>query len=191
MQALMEIFTLLGQVPAEAAPADGFDMLGYGLRILHIVAALILGGGIAYQRLVILPSLKAAGKDPAEFFANTRRKWAPLVGICALVLIGGGLFNFILTNRAFTLPKLYHPLFGVKFLLALAVIFIASVLSGKTALADKFRAKAQFWLSLNLALVIAIVLLASALRNLPKPPKAAVAPGPIAVEGSVTPPMNE
>ena len=172
----MELFTLLAQAPTDAAAPAGFDLLGYGLRILHIIAAVVLGGGIAYQRLVVLPSLKAAGKDPAEFLANARRRWSPLVGVCALVLIAGGLFNFILTNRAFELPKLYHPLFGVKFLLALAVIFIASVLSGRTSLADRFRAKAQFWLSLNLGLVIAIVLLASAMRTLPKPPKGVHAP---------------
>lgn len=180
----MNLLTLLAQAPTEPAAAAGFDTLGYVLRILHIIAAVVLGGGIVYQRLVVLPSLKAAGKDPAEFLANARKSWSPLVGICALVLIAGGLFNFILTNRAFDLPKIYHPLFGVKFLLALAVIFIASVLSGRTSLADKFRAKAQFWLSVNLMLIVVIVLLASAMRTLPKPPKA---PAAAPVEAALLP----
>lgn len=168
----MEIFSLFAQAP----PAAGdFDPLSYGLRILHILAALVLGGGVAYQRLVVVPGLLSAGQDPAEFLAQTRRKWAPWVGVCALALIAGGLANYLIANRAYDLPKLYHPLFGVKFLLAMGVIFIASVLTGRTSLADKFRARAKFWLSLNLLLVLAIVLIASAMRVLPKPPKASAA----------------
>jgi hypothetical protein len=57
-------------------------------------------------------------------------------------------------------------LFGIKFLLGLLVMFIAAILSGKTALAEKFRANMGLWLNLAWFAVVAIVVLAAMLRTL-------------------------
>jgi hypothetical protein len=68
----------------------------------------------------------------------------------------------------------YHPLIGVKFLLALAIFFIASLLVGRSANAEKFREKAVFWMNVNLALALAVVLIGGFLKVTPrteKPPK--------------------
>ncbi len=52
-----------------------------------------------------------------------------------------GLYNFFMINSNFRgeLPRWYHPLFGVKFILAMAVFAIASLLAGRTPLAQRMR----------------------------------------------------
>jgi hypothetical protein len=55
-------------------------------------------------------------------------------------------------------------------LLALAIMFIASTLVGRSANAEKFRDKAVFWLNLNLAMAVIVVCLGGYLRTLHQAP---------------------
>jgi hypothetical protein len=73
------------------------------------------------------------------------------------------------------LPKWYHMLFGIKFLLAMVVFTVASLLAGKTALADKLRASAKFWMSLNILLAVLIVCISGILRTAHPPGSLAIA----------------
>ncbi|MDX1961498.1 MAG: hypothetical protein SFX18_00005, partial [Pirellulales bacterium] len=59
----------------------------------------------------------------------------------------------------------YHSLFGLKFLLALGIFFIASALAGRSAGLQKIRDQAPFWLNVNLALILAVVVISGLLRQ--------------------------
>ena len=63
------------------------------------------------------------------------------------------------------LEPTYHILFGIKFLLALLVMFIASILAGKTAAADRFRGQMRKWLNLGWLAAMAIVIIAAMMRT--------------------------
>jgi hypothetical protein len=132
-------------------------------RIIHILCAIILGGGLFYMRYILSPS----GADAC--FGNRRREWAGWVGVATFVLLGSGLYNYITFNRMAkdaggALPMSYHLLFGIKFLLALVVFFIAAILAGRTATADRFRANMSRWLKIAWTAVLAIVVIGALLR---------------------------
>lgn len=133
-------------------------------RVLHIMFAVILGGGLFYLRAVLAP----AGVD--ALYAGRRAVWARWVGVATLFLIGSGLFNYITFVReakalGAPLPSAYHMLFGVKFLLALFIFFVAAILAGKTSLADKFRGNMAMWLNLAWTAVMAVILIGALMRT--------------------------
>lgn len=152
---------------AQAVPViDGKFVLYVVLRILHIISAMILVGGLFYTKVVLVP----AGVDP---YAGNRQVWARWVGIATLFLIVSGLVNFVnimqLARASGTpLPRPYHILFGIKFLLGLFLMFLAAILSGKTALAEKFRQKMGKWLGVAWTVSLAIVIIGALLRTFPR-----------------------
>ncbi len=150
---------------AQAQPAiDGNFVLTVVLRVMHILGAIILVGGLFYQRSILLPG----GVDAC--FANRRQVWAKWVGIATLFLLASGLYNFITILRVAKfegtpLPPTYHALFGVKFLLGLLVMFLAAILAGKTEAAEKFRQKMGTWLNVAWTASLAIIVIAAIMRN--------------------------
>jgi uncharacterized membrane protein len=152
---------------AQAAPTiDGKFVLYVVLRVLHILSAIILVGGLFYSKTILVP----AGVDP---YAGQRQVWARWVGLATLFLVVSGLVNFMnimgSAKAAGTpLPPTYHALFGIKFLLGLFLMFLASILSGKTALAERFRRKLGSWLSVAWTTSLTIVILGALLRTFPR-----------------------
>jgi hypothetical protein len=95
--------------------------------------------------------------------------WARWVGVASLLLLVSGLFNYIsiigdYRDAGVKLAKSYHMLMGLKMLLGLLVMFIAAILAGKTAAADRFRANISRWLNIAWTAVIAIVVIGALLR---------------------------
>jgi uncharacterized membrane protein len=88
----------------------------------------------------------------------------------ALLLVGG-LINYGLILRQYRVPPYYHTLFGIKFLLALVVFAIASLLAGRTGTAERMRERIGFWLSVSLLLATSIVCIAGVLRFAERVPK--------------------
>ena len=148
-----------------------FDFIGIVLRWMHIFAAIALVGGLFYQRFVLLPAAstleESVGKGLCE---RSSRCWSRIVMVSALFLLVSGLVNFILTMQLFkganlALPKLYHPLFGIKFLLALVIFFLASALAGRGKGTQKFRDHAARWLNVSLVLATLVVAISGILRT--------------------------
>jgi hypothetical protein len=159
----LDVFSLLAQA-APGPEIDGPFVLRLLSRILHIMFAIIIGGGLFYLRAVLAP----AGTDAC--FANRRTVWARWVGIATFFLIVSGLFNYIMFVRdakaaGAPLPSAYHMLFGIKFLLALFVFFVAAILAGKTSLADKFRGNMGRWLNLAWTAVMVIIVIGAVMRT--------------------------
>jgi len=151
-----------------------FDAVGILFRWLHILPAAIVVGGTLFMRFVLLPASGAISDDQHERLAQAlRSKWSTLLNACMAMLIVSGLYNVVTTVKRYDLPAYYHPLFGVKFLLALVIFYIAVMLSGRSAAARRMQKNARFWLSVNSALVVLIVLIGGVLRMAERSPKSA------------------
>lgn len=151
---------LVGAVPT----IDAGYVLQIASRVLHIVTAMILVGGIFYMRTILAP----AGADAC--FAGRRAVWAKWAGIATALLLATGIYNLMqVIGQAKAdgekLPAAYHMLFGVKFLLALLVMFLVAILAGKTTAAERFREQMQKWLNIAWLAAIMIIVIAVVLRT--------------------------
>lgn len=155
-------------------PLPVFDfawVLGVLFRVLHITASAILLGGLVYQLKAVLPTQGSDG-NPPESNKASRAGWAKLVALATALLLISGIYNFygiVTTNEK--LPSLYHALFGIKFLLAFFVFFVAAATAGRSSLAVKMRSSHAKWLKLCLAAALAIFVIAAVLRSIEKVPK--------------------
>jgi uncharacterized membrane protein len=152
-----------------------YDAMLIVLRLMHILAAITAVGGSIFIRLVLVPSIGVVSEaDRASLHEAMRARWSKLVAGSILFLLVSGLTNFVLTIRAHEkLPPLYHALFGVKFILALAVFMLASLLAGKSAAAHKVRRNLKRWVTVNVVLAVLIVAISGGLRIIDKGPKKA------------------
>lgn len=158
----LSAFFLLG---ADEVAVDASYIAALVSRVFHILGAIILGGGLFYLRSVLAP----AGPDAC--FAGRRSVWAKWVAAAVVLLLVSGIYNFWLIHNAAKatgekLPPTYHMLFGIKFLIGLFVMFLASILAGKTNAADKFRQKNSMWLNVAWAAVLTIIVIGAILRSL-------------------------
>jgi uncharacterized membrane protein len=138
------------------------------LRWMHILAAITAVGGAIFMRLALLPAVeKLDDATRRQLHEEVRRRWSKVVAASVLFLLISGIVNIVLTirNPEIELARYYHPLFGIKFLLAFGVFFLASILSGRSEAAAKFQANARFWLTVNVVLAVTIVCISGVLRS--------------------------
>lgn len=170
------------------------DVVELVFRWMHVLAAIVAVGGIIFQRFMVLPALDELPEAEQARVADViRGRWAMWVRAAIAFLLISGLYNFLfVAHRRYELPPLYHALFGIKFLLALVIFTLASFLTGRSGVAQRFVAAARFWLTVNLVLAVAVVGISGVLRGLPRQPKtvepaAAVSPdGPAPVGTAAT-----
>ena len=139
------------------------------LRFLHIAPAVVAGGATIFARIALLPALAAL---PAAERASVKdaidRRWRIVVMACVTLLLVSGIANFVIYQAPVHKGQpLYHALFGVKFLAAMIVFFLASALSGRSASLARIRAHSRIWVGVAATLVIAIVLISAVLRSIP------------------------
>lgn len=135
-------------------------------RILHIVGAVILVGGIAYLRKVVAPAAVPGEGDPVDrLYSGRRAAWARWVGIATGLLLATGVINTVLVMKTYpNLPGGYHAMLGTKILLALVVMFLAAILAGTTPAALELRKATKGWLTVALVAGLAVIIVASTLR---------------------------
>jgi uncharacterized membrane protein len=147
-------------------------------RILHILAAIILVGGIFYLRTIVTPSIATPNANVDEQFGGRRAAWAMWVGIATLLLLVTGLWNYmqiIKTNEK--MASSYHMIAGLKMLAGIALFLLAALVAGRSPVAEMMRQRMRFWLNVCLLVGIVTVVLGSVLRTYPHTPKVD-APGP-------------
>jgi uncharacterized membrane protein len=139
------------------------------LRFLHIAPAVIAGGATIFVRLALLPALASLPEaERVRVKGEIDRRWRIVVMACITLLLLSGIANFVLYQAPVHKGQpLYHALFGVKFLAAMVVFFLASALTGRSAALAQIRANARFWAGVAATLVIAIVLISAVLRSIP------------------------
>jgi len=150
-------------------------LLDLALRLLHIVPALFLGGGILFMWSALIPALGSVSDEARASVSDAvRGKWAKIVMACSGILVITGLINAVRNILAFEYTAApYHLFVTVKLVLAIAIMFISARLSGRSESAAKFREKISFWMSVNTALLLVLVLIASTMKVSPRIPKVA------------------
>lgn len=136
-------------------------------RWLHIFGAIFLMGGAFYMRAVLIPS--AAETLDEDTHASLRvsilGRWRKWIMILSLVLILSGFYNFFTVGiPAHKGEPAYHMLFGIKFLLAIAVFGLASMLAGRKSISLKLQQNSKLWLGVTLAMGAAIVMIAGYMK---------------------------
>lgn len=154
------------------------DNLFLVMRWLHIISATLVVGGLFHYRFAVLPALETLPELQRDAVsAAMRRNWAMLARLAVLLLIVTGLANMILVPKNFDFAdegrKAYNILLGVKFLLALPIFFIADMLSGRSAAAERFRRKSRMWLNVAIFLSIVVIVIGGYVRFIPRTPKGA------------------
>ncbi len=168
------MFSLLA---AAELTMDGPYWISILSRVIHTTCGATILGGLIYLRFVLVPTAIKSDDVCEVVFTNKRRTWALCIALCSALLIASGLYNLLLfTDQYQNLPKLYHPLFGIKFLLSLGVMFIAAVIAGKTKLAERVRSKMTLWLNIVIVLALAVFVLGAILRSCRDLPAARIAP---------------
>lgn len=141
-------------------------ILELALRWLHIMSAATAIGGMVFIFVALLPSLAEVDEATrGKLHAELRSRWSKVVMAAIGMLLITGFVNFFLTNNKYDFKGTpYHMLFGIKFLVALAVFFLSSVLTGRSGLAEKLRKNARLWVAVNLVLVMIVVGLSGGLK---------------------------
>ena len=141
------------------------------LRGMHILGAIMLVGSTIFVRFAYLPAKQLSEFEPQpEFTERLRAAWSRMVVLASGALLVSGLVNFVLLMKRYDISKdafpgsAYQMIFGIKFLLAFVIFFLAAALAGRSGLAEKLRQREKFWLSVNMVLAIVVVLLAGVMR---------------------------
>jgi uncharacterized membrane protein len=154
------------------------DPLTLLLRWAHVLAAIAALGGLLFARFALVPAAEELGSETADrLHAGVRRRWLPWVIGSITLLLASGLTNYILLiRRVKDAPELwggdwmrqtgYHALFGVKFLLALIVFYLASGLVGRGASTQWIRDARKQWLTVAVGLGVGVVLISGWMRQL-------------------------
>jgi len=148
-------------------------LLDLVVRWFHILPAITLVGGALYMVFALHPAMSTHNfNEKGDLKTAIRTRWAKVVMICAGLLILSGFASFALQVIRYDFPqKYYHPVAGIKILLAFVILYIASLLTGRSANAEKFREKEGFWLKTNATLAVILVLMAGSLRVADRVPK--------------------
>lgn len=150
-------------------------------RWMHLLAAITAVGGTFFMRWALVPTVAELPADEQKVVhAGIRARWAIPVHASIAFLLLSGFYTFIFRSlRLHEGDGLYHGLFGTKFLLALAIFFIASMLVGRSPAAERFRVRRRMWLTVNVWLAIAVVCISGVLRFLPETSVPAENPAPV------------
>ena len=142
-------------------------------RWMHILSAIVAAGGSIFLWGVLRPSFAAvrSNEDRGALRDAVMRRWRPVVHICILLFLLSGFYNYLfLTRLDHTDQPVYHGLFGVKFLLAMAVFGLALALTSRHQWSARLHARGGLWMGLLVAAAVAVVLVSGVMRALPKVP---------------------
>ena len=145
-----------------------FDVVTLVLRWIHILAAMAAFGGALYMRFALMPAAHES-LDPVmqeKLREALRARWARFVNGAIAVLLVTGLVNLARFSMSSNLPAMpYQAIFGIKFLLALVVFFVATVVVGKSPAFARARENMGGWLTALIAATVVIVLLSGLLNQ--------------------------
>jgi uncharacterized membrane protein len=153
------------------------NWLAFAMRWFHLVAVITLIGGTIFMRFALTPAASALPAEQDELVRQqVRRRWSKLVMATIAFLLISGVVNYMIFWRDSHsgtpewdawLQKsngLYQAMFGMKFILAMIIFFIASALAGRGEATKKFRQDAKWWLSVNVALALVVIALSGVMR---------------------------
>ncbi len=145
---------------------NSIDPILWISRSVHILAAMAAIGGAMFALVALLPSMhKTLDEEPRRSLKEAiHSRWAKVVHASIGLLFITGIVNFMLVAMPPKVdPMPYHGIFGLKFLVAMGVFFIASALAGKSPGLAKMRQAGHRWLTILLLLGVTIVFLSGLL----------------------------
>ncbi len=132
---------------------------------IHLGAAVLGVGGIAFLHIILLPSARALNPDQRETLLKTvmgKFRWVSWSAIVLLLI--SGLYN--VRQYYWELPwGREWKLLVVKIILAMLVFTIALALSLPLKFLKWFRARRQMWLAIALTLAMMVILISAYLRR--------------------------
>ncbi|MFP6581726.1 MAG: hypothetical protein VCD00_04145 [Candidatus Hydrogenedentota bacterium] len=144
-------------------------ILPLAMRWIHILCAIIVVGSILTYRFAVLPAAKQAfdGEMPETFRYALMKRWKLLLHPPIVFFLISGFYYYLSISRHLHDDQpLYHMLFGIKFLLALAVFALYLALTSTMKWSEAIRAKDSLW-ALLVLLVLVIVGIAGVMKTLP------------------------
>ena len=139
------------------------------MRWIHMLSAIAVAGGIFFYVLVLRPALaKALAPEHAAMLREPlMRRWKLIVHPSIVLFLLSGFYNYlVVTSPMHEGQGLYHALFGVKFLLSLALFGFAIVLTSTRTWSARWRESRGAWLALTL-ITLAVVLLGGVMKVMP------------------------
>lgn len=146
------------------------DLLPLASRWLHVLSAMVLVGGTLFLRFTVVPA-KKDGALQDETFEFVRTRWSRLVMIAILFSLVCGLYNAAIKAIGFQLDGVYLTLLMLKILVGFFVYFMISVLSGRSAMANRFRESEVKWYNVTCVALVLLVLMAGYMKMSPQPVK--------------------
>lgn len=129
-------------------------------RVLHILTAITLIGGATFIALVLHPvtnRLDEAQRDSIR--ESVVGRWKMFIHIGILIFLLTGFYNYFRAIELHRGDGLYHAFLGTKMLLAFWVMFLASVLVGRSQRFAGLRQNMGLWskvLVVSAFLIVAI-----------------------------------
>lgn len=132
---------------------------------VHLVAAVVGVGGMAFMLAILLPSVRVLSDEQRPLLMKTimgRFRWASWGAI--LLLLTSGLYNLRL--RAWEAPwGPYWMMMTLKIVLAFGVFAIALLLTLPIPSFERFRVRREKWLSIALGVAMVVILISAYLRG--------------------------
>lgn len=145
---------------------DDLTVFNVLFRWIHVGTAIVVLGGSVFLRFVLFPAAEQLPEAAHEQLrTGVMSRWKRFVGLGIGLFLISGLYNYLVVTR----PRhegqpLYHALIGVKILLALAVFFLASALTGRAAAFEGIRRRRKLWLTVTILLAAAVVAISGVLK---------------------------
>jgi len=141
------------------------------LRALHLLAAVLWVGGMAFAHVVLRPAaLALAGPERLRLWRGVLARFLPIAGGSALVLLASGhLLIPALYRTLAAAPRFVHAMLAIGWVMAAVYLLVvlgpwrrfrAAVDAGKGEEAAVRLAQVRRLVSLNLLLGLSVVLLA-------------------------------
>lgn len=138
------------------------------MRYIHILCAGLAIGAPLFMRFVLMPAATSTLDDDThqKLRAAIMKRWRMWVYMMITLFLVSGFYTYSVASEQWNVPKYYHMLFGMKFLAALFLFFVASGLAGRSRLFEFMRQNARQWLMVYIGVVIFVVVLAGAMRSI-------------------------
>ncbi len=137
------------------------DVINVLSRWVHVGTAIVLLGGMAFQRFVLLPSAAELPDDEhGKLRTAVMGRWKKFVHAGIGLLLLTGFYNYLGAPTPANPPvswKLYHPLVGTKILVALVLFAMSSGMVGRSSAFAGLRANPRRSLTIMLLLGAVIV----------------------------------
>ncbi len=132
-----------------------FDVLS---RWIHVGTVVVLVGGTAFVRFVLLPvSEQLEDSVREQLHQAVAGRWKRFVHAGIVLILLSGLYNYVRGAAVHKGDGLYHAFIGMKMVLAAALFFLASVLVGRSPAFHSLRRNRRLWLGVIVTLAGVII----------------------------------